>query len=316
MMKRLVFLNRFFYPDHSATSQILSDLAFQLAASGREVHVITSQQLYDRPRAPLAAAEIVNGVHVHRVATTRFGRSALLGRGIDYASYYGAMWRSACSLVDRGDVLIAKTDPPLTSVVAMRVAMRREARLVNWLQDIYPEIATQLGMPFLKGPASQGLSYLRDVSFKRAAANVLVGDRMAERVRLRGIPSDRVHVIPNWSDDEEICPVSHADNPLRRAWGLEDKFVVGYSGNLGRAHEFNSILSAAERLRDHPRILFVLIGGGHQFDQLAHRVEKRGLQQMFRFMPYQGQALLKYSLNVPDVHWLSLKPELEGLMVP
>src|SRR3954453_3926749 len=114
-MNRLIFLNRFFYPDHSATGQLLSDLTFHLAASGADVHVITSRQLYDSPRAALAKTDAVNGVHIHRVATTGFGRSALTGRGLDYASYYASMWRCARSLVARGDLIIAKTDPPLTS---------------------------------------------------------------------------------------------------------------------------------------------------------------------------------------------------------
>jgi colanic acid biosynthesis glycosyl transferase WcaI len=315
-MKRLIFLNRFFYPDHSATSQILSDLAFHLAASGRDVHVITSQQLYDSPRAWLPKKATVNGVHVHRVATTGFGRSALWGRGLDYASYYGSMWRCARSLVDRGDVLIAKTDPPLTSVVAMRVASRANARLVNWLQDIYPETAAELGVPFMRGALGRGLGRLRDHSLQQAQANVVVGHDMAQHVRSRGVSPDRVHVIPNWSDDEHLCPVAHAANPLRQEWGLQDSFVAGYCGNLGRAHEFQTVLCAAEHLRSHPHIVFLFIGGGHHFDALAQAAKERGLQQTFRFIAYQPQERLKHCLNVPDVHLLSLKPELEGLMVP
>jgi colanic acid biosynthesis glycosyl transferase WcaI len=111
-LRRVIFLNRFFHPDHSAKSQVVSDLAFHLAASGTDVHAITSGQLYDLPRAALAKEELVNGVHVHRLATTRFGHSGLLGRVLDYASYYGLMWYSARSLVDHGDILVAKTDPP------------------------------------------------------------------------------------------------------------------------------------------------------------------------------------------------------------
>jgi colanic acid biosynthesis glycosyl transferase WcaI len=315
-LRRVIFLNRFFHPDHSATSQIVSDLAFHLAASGAEVHVITSGQLYDSPRAALAKEELVNGVHVHRLATTRFGRSGLLGRVLDYASYYGLMWYSARSLVDHGDILVAKTDPPLTSIVAMRVALRRKARLVNWLQDIYPETAAELGVPLMRGVVGRALCRLRDHSLKGAAANVVVGQRMAERVRSLGVAPDLVHVISNWSDDKELRPVRQEDNPLRREWGLEQKFVAGYSGNLGRAHELDTVLSAAVLLREHSRIVFLFIGGGHQFDRLARSVSERGLNPMFRFIAYQPQEFLKYSLNVPDVHLVSLRPQLEGLIVP
>jgi glycosyltransferase involved in cell wall biosynthesis len=315
-MKRIIFLNRFFFPDHSATSQIVSSLAFHLAASGRHTHVITSHQLYDDPQARLPARETLSGVEVHRVATTQYGRSALFGRGIDYLSFYTSLWRCVLALADRGDVIVAKTDPPLLSILAMRASRRRGAHLVNWLQDLYPEVAVQLGIPLLGGPLSQGLSHLRDGSLKAAAANVVVGHRMAERVLARGVAADRVHVIHNWSDDDEISPIPHADNPLRREWRLADKFVVGYSGNLGRAHEFKTILDASERLRTQARIVFVFMGGGHLFNELADAVAQRGLEHLFRFFPYQDQALLKYSLSAADVHWISLRPELEGLVVP
>ena len=76
---KIVFLNRYFFPDHSATNQLLSDLAFHLASKGREVHVITSRQRYDEPGARLPPQETIRGVTVHRVWTSTFGRGTLLG---------------------------------------------------------------------------------------------------------------------------------------------------------------------------------------------------------------------------------------------
>ena len=112
-MSRLIFVNRFFAPDHSATSQILSDLAYYLANTGRDVHVVTSTQLYDDAKAALPVSEIINGVHVHRVPSTGFGRNRLLGRSIDYASFYRSMWQCLVALARPGDIIVAKTDPPL-----------------------------------------------------------------------------------------------------------------------------------------------------------------------------------------------------------
>src|SRR5207248_628607 len=134
------------------------------------------------------------------------------------------------------------------------------------------------------------------------------------KVIAAGVAKACARVIPNWSNDEEIVPVASCDNPLRRDWKLEGKFVVGYSGNLGRAHDFETVLGAAERLRANPQIVFLFIGGGHSFAELAQRVKELQLEPMFRFLPYQDRALLKYSLGVPDVHLLSLRPELEGLI--
>src|SRR5262245_27648940 len=201
-MKRVVFVNRFFSPDHSATSQMVSQLAFHLAASGYEVHVITSQQLYDNAQASLAAEKEIEGVHVHRVSSTQFGRTALPGRAIDYLSFYASTWKCLLAIAKPGDIVIAKTDPPLISIPTMREANRRGAKLVNWLQDVYPEIAVELGVPFLKGPIPRAISFMRDRSLKSAVANVVVGERMADRIVARGVAPERIKVIHNWCDDE------------------------------------------------------------------------------------------------------------------
>jgi glycosyltransferase involved in cell wall biosynthesis len=313
---RIVFLNRFFFPDYSATSQMLTDLAFHLAGCGMDVHVVTSRQLYDNPHADLPEGERVNGVSIHRLPTSRFGRSALIGRGFDYLSFYIAAYRRVLACVSPGDVLVAKTDPPLVSIPAMQAARRRGLHLVNWLQDLYPEVALALGVPIIKGPLGRVFLELRDASLRAAATNVVVGEAMAELLRARGIASDRIRIIPNWCDDEEIRPLARLDNPLRREWGLGDRFVVGYSGNLGRVHEFTTVLAAAERLRGDQRVRFLFIGGGRKFAELVKCVHERGLDHLFRFQPYQERRLLKLSLNVPDVHLVSVKSELEGLIVP
>jgi glycosyltransferase involved in cell wall biosynthesis len=315
-MRRLIFINRFFSPDHSATSQILSDLAFDLAGAGREVHLVTSRQIYDDPKAALPERETINGVDIHRVASTGFGRTALLGRSIDYVSFYRSVRRCLNDLVRPGDIVIAKTDPPLMSVVARPVARRNGARLVNWLQDIYPETAVELGVPFMRGPVAASLAALRNATLREAAATIVVGDLMGRKVEALGAQAERIHVIPNWCNDEDIRLIAPTDNPLRQEWNLADKFVLGYSGNLGRAHEFATVLAAAERLRDEPRVAFLMIGGGKRFAELASAVQARGLSGSFRFLPYQARTLLSYSLGAADAHWLSLDPRLEGLMVP
>ena len=315
-MRRLIFINRFFFPDHSATSQILSDLAFHLSDVGREIHVVTSTQIYDDPKASLPDYEVIHDVHVHRVSSTQFGRTALTGRSIDYVSFYWSVWRRLMAIAQRGDILLAKTDPPLVSIVAMAAARRKDARLINWLQDVYPELAMELRVPLIRGPIAANLAKLRDRTLQFAAATVVVGDLMGRKIETLGTPRARIHVIPNWCNDEEIKPLGYFENPLRQKWALQNKFVVGYSGNLGRAHEFGTVLAAAERLRHDPRILFLMIGGGKRFDELATTVKERQLASVFRFVPYQERKFLRYSLGIPDVHWISLNPELEGLIVP
>jgi glycosyltransferase involved in cell wall biosynthesis len=315
-LRRIVFVNRYFFPDHSATSQILGDLAFHLAGRGHPITVITSRQRYDEPRARLQEKEEIGGVCVERLAGTGFARSSLFGRGCEDLSFYRSARRAILASARRGDILVAKTDPPLLSVAAMLSARAKGLILVNWLQDLYPETAARLGVPFLRGPLLRGLLELRDSALRAAARNVVVGEAMGEILRSRGLPANRIAIIPNWCDDEEIRPLAACENPLRRLWGLEDRFVVGYCGNLGRAHEFDTVVAAAERLGEENRVLFLFVGGGNRLGELARRVAERRLSHLFRFVPYQERAMLKYSLSLPDIHWISLRPEVEGLIFP
>jgi glycosyltransferase involved in cell wall biosynthesis len=240
----------------------------------------------------------------------------LVGRGIDYASFYASLWRAVNRLASAGDILVAKTDPPMLGALAMYAARRRKAHLVNWLQDLYPEVAAELGVPFMDGRIGRMLVRLRNDSLKSASMNVAIGERMAANLRSIGIPENRICVIPNWCADPTINPTTQSNNSLRHAWGLAGKFVVGYSGNLGRAHEFGTVLEAARLLSDEPGIMFLVVGGGHFVEAFSKRVQELNLGRQFRFLPYQDQATLNISLGVPDLYWISLKPELEGLIVP
>jgi colanic acid biosynthesis glycosyl transferase WcaI len=312
---KIIFVNRYFFPDHSATSQLLSDLVFRLAADGHEAHVICSRQLYDAAGAQLAASERVRGVQVHRVWTSHFGRSNLLGRASDYFSFYWSASIKLLLLTDSHTIVVAKTDPPLISVPASWVMRWRGARLVNWLQDIFPEVAVELGVTGLSGRLGAWVRRLRDSSLRAASMNVVISEHMADRVRSFGVDAGKVRVIPNWANGTDIVPLSMGENPLRKQWGLEGKFVVGYSGNMGRAHDFDTLLRAAEILRANKAICFLIVGAGNQRAHVQDEVIRLGLDNVV-LQPYQPREMLPQSLGVPDVHVASLLPQLEGLVMP
>ena len=316
-----IFINRFFYPDHSATSQLLTDLAVALAQSGEMVTVICSRQSYDDPQVKLTPSDRHQRVEIVRLWTTRFGRTNLAGRAVDYLTFYlSAAWRLMV-LTGKNDVVVAKTDPPMLSVLAGPIARLRGAKLVNWLQDLFPEVAMAVG-PGKDGamsPVYRFLKVLRDRSLRAADMNVVLGERMAARVLSLGVALDKVRVISNWADAGVLRPVSHKDNDLRRAWGLDGKFVVGYSGNLGRAHEYETLIDAIEFLENNPPpgppIVWLCIGGGALYDEFARQAARKHLRSVV-FKPYQSRDMLSQSLSAADVHLVSLRPELEGLIVP
>ncbi|MBF0161291.1 MAG: glycosyltransferase family 4 protein, partial [Magnetococcales bacterium] len=312
---KIIFLNRYFAPDHAATSQLLSDLAFDLAERGERVHVISSRLRYDDPQARLPPREQLQGVQVHRVWSSRFGRHFLPGRAIDYLTFHWSAAVQLFRLARRGDRVVVKTDPPLLSVSLAPVIRLRGARLLTWNQDLFPEVAAALGVRGLGRWGVPLLQGLRNRSLRQATHNVVLGDRMADRLRQAGIAQERLHIIHNWSDGQAITPMAAEANPLRQAWGLEGRFVVGYSGNLGRAHELETLLDAATLLKERRDICFLFIGGGAGQARLADQIKARQLTQVY-CKPYQPQAQLTYSLTLPDLHWISLLPALEGLIVP
>ena len=322
----LIFLNRYFHPDHSATSQMLSDLAFALAGRGYRISVITSRQAYDAPSARLPKWESIAGVDVHRVPTSRFGRHFLPGRVVDYLTFYASAAWTLWRLARRGDIIVAKTDPPMLSVLAAPIARLRGARYVNWLQDLFPEVAEKLGVGGGLGRAAyRPLRWLRDRSLRSAQVNVVVGDRMASELIGLGVSPARIRVIPNWADGDLIRPVERSTNELRRQWGLGDAFTIGYAGNLGRAHDIQTIVEAiaatqagqtpTQLAANTQAVRWVFIGGGAQFGTLKAEVARRRLANVV-FLGYQPRESLAESLSVPDVHLISLRPELEGFIVP
>lgn len=313
---RVFFINRYFYPDISATSQMLTDIAFGLAAHGQSVTVITSRQTYEDPGARLVAADTVNGVRIVRIATTRFGRSFLPGRALDYLSFYVSAFAATLRLARPGDIVVSKTDPPLLGTVTGWAAKLRRARPVNWLQDIYPEVAQRLGVSWLGSALAAPIRSLRNRSVRRADCNVVIGERMAQTVKAFGAEPSQIRLIQNFCNDAAIQPLAKAENPLRREWGFtEDDFVVGYSGNLGRAHDLDTLLGAAERLAGERDVHFLFIGGGHLRGKLEAEAKARHLSNITT-LPYQPRERLSLSLTVPDMHWASLVPSLEGLILP
>ena len=312
---RVIFVNRFFHPDISATSQMLTDLASRLARRGVDVHVICSRRRYEGTGPALARRERVLDVEVHRVWSTGGSRSSIARRLLGYLSFYLSAIVAMFRLARPGDVLIVKTDPPMLSVFGALVADLRAARLVNWLQDIYPEVAMLVGRRPLPRWLVDSVSRLRDWSLNGARMNVVLGERMAHYLRERGVPETRIRVIENWADGDLIVPMSPDSSSLRARLRLHQRFVVSYSGNLGRAHDHETILAAAEELAPDPGVVFLMIGGGAKMSLLRKTVLQRGLGN-FVFLPYQSRSDLSDSLGAANVHLVSLLPGLEEYMVP
>ncbi|RWX81831.1 glycosyltransferase WbuB [Neorhizobium lilium] len=311
----MVFVNRYFHPDQSATSRVLSSLVFSLAERGLDVWALASRDIHNKSGVQLAPEEMVNGVKIRRLASGKFGRHSLLGRSVDYALFHILAFFWLMRNVSVGDMVVVCTDPPLLSVstsIALRI---KGAVMTNWIMDLFPETAIELG--FFKHARWLGRWVVKARNWSLGAPGITVcpTEKMAEYLIREGVSPDRVTVMHHWSDGEEIYPVAASENALRVKWGLRDAFVVGYSGNFGRAHDFNTIIEAAQRLRHRSDIRFLLIGGGHQHSAVVEAARNLDLDNLI-FKPLQPASDLASSLSVADVHLVSLLPELEHCIIP
>lgn len=308
---RLVFVNRSYWPEETATAQLLRDLAEALAVEGHEVVVLARQ-----PAAPATGTESsAANIHIRRVKGTSWGRQSLTGRLCDFVSFQLAAAWHLVRIVRRGDTVIALSDPPLIGILVWAVSRVRGFRLVHWVHDIYPEVATALITVAPLRWALGAFRPLRNLAWRRSAACVVLGRDMAGVLERCGVAPARLHIIPNWAPAglEPIEAVATAGK--RREWDLNGKFVVAYSGNLGRVHELLPVLDMAAELATRPDIVFLFIGGGAQRAELERAAARRQLSNV-RFLPPQPRCDLHISMGVGDVHLITLRPSCAPFVFP
>lgn len=301
-MTRIVLVNRYFHPDESATSQFATDLARHLAER-HEVVVLTSRQRLEHAQARLAPRDRLDGVRICRLWSTAQGRHRLPGRLLDYLSFLAAVAGWLLVRARRGDVVLAKTDPPLLGVVTACATLTRGVRRIQWLQDLYPETAVQLGIMAPRGMAAGLARRLRNWSVRRSDVVVAVSPGMLEHLRADAGPARLVH-IPNWADDFGGAERAPAPGGL----------TVGYSGNLGRAHPIDALLELARSATD-PRLRFMFSGGGAHYERLRAEVTRLGVPNWL-FLPYQPRERVGELLRQADLQLVLLDPRVERCLFP
>ena len=301
---RIIFVNRVYWPDTTATAQLLTDLAEGLARSGHDVHVVC---------AGCGPAE-QGGVKIHRTGGATAHRG-LVSQAANYLRFLVDARSRLRTLAGPGDIVVVKTDPPLLAVAVSGLARARSAQVVQWIQDIYPEILPLHAGAWLRWPLAP-LRWLRDAAWRASAACVVVGEDMRPTVERSGVARERIHVLPNWAPRECEEPAADASIAAQRAeWGIGRRFLVCYSGNLGRVHEFDTLVDAARRLRDDDGIVFAFIGGGPRLAQVRAQVAALGLAHVL-FLPPAPRARLAAALGAADVHVVTLRPGFEQVVNP
>jgi colanic acid biosynthesis glycosyl transferase WcaI len=309
LRKRLLFLNRSFWPDLEATGQNLTELCEDLCGdfqitfiAGPSYHVSTSTRgLWSRQR--------LGDINIVRTWGTRFPKRRLIARMVNLGSYF-VLAAVAALRTPRPDIVIAATDPPLLGALGALLSKRWKCSFVYNVRDLYPDVAQANGgvkNRFLLGL----LKWANDYAYAGADSVIVLGEDMRRLVLDKGVAPQKVAVVANNVDCRKMRPIE--PNSFRAQW--PGKFIVMYSGNLGLSQQLEAVIDAAQCLRDDQRILFLLIGEGARKQWLQEKVRISGLRNV-EFRPYQPRDRLSESLSAADLHLIPLLGAATGAIVP
>jgi glycosyltransferase involved in cell wall biosynthesis len=315
----IAFFNRSFHPDVSATGQLLTELCEDLVREhGCRVSVVCGPPLRwhaisEGAGQELSSRQTYRGVEIHRVWGTRFDKRRFAGRAANYVSYFLGACRAGLRL-DRPDVVVALTDPPIVGLAGWLAAKRAGAPLVMWFQDLFPEVAALLE-DFHSDTVNRALLGVNRFLCRRAVRVVAIGETMARRlVEDKGAPPERMQIIANWADTATISPRPRR-NPFAERHELFDAFVVMHSGNIGLSQGLDALVDAAALLRDLPDVRVVFLGDGIMRPALEERARASGLTNV-RFLPYVPGDQLGDPYATADVFVISLRQGMAGYIVP
>ncbi|GJQ29071.1 MAG: glycosyltransferase WbuB [Phycisphaerae bacterium] len=315
----VLLLNQAFHPDVVATAQMGKDLADALVRRGHRVSAVASRSIYGQSGAVLPRRETIpveggGKMEVYRVGASVFGKAGYAARIADFALFYLLALVKVLTL-PRPDVVVCYTTPPFVALVGLLCRWLRGSRAIYWVMDLYPDLPVACGVMKPTAISTRLFERLNRFLLRRSDVDVVLGRCMRDRVLAKGVHPERVTLIPVWADLAGITPLAHAENPYRRTWAPGGEFVVMYSGNFGIGHDADTILNAMRLLKDEPGLRFVFVGGGKRRVQVEAFIKEHGLTHA-SWYDYQPREALGQSLAAADVHLISLREGVEGIMVP
>jgi len=304
----------YFLPDFGSAPILINELASDLAARGHNVEVVTT---IPRQRPPELKGLFYSRRRENGFVVKRFWTNATphpIGRLIAWNIYTAGTILNALTL-RKGDILFLRTPPLQLGLTGFLAAKLRRVRVVLSVQDIHPDLSIESGI--LRNRAAirfaQGLErWVYGISERI----VVIGDGFLMNLLDKGVPRDKLSVIPNWVDTDFLKPFPK-DNSISRKYGLHDKFVVMYSGTISISSNraLEHVLEAAATLKDNRDVIFVIVGEGLKKAELQKRAGELGTDNV-RFLPFQPYGDLPRLLASSDVLLVPLDKEKSQMSVP
>lgn len=319
--KNLLIYAHYYYPDVASTGQILTELAEGLNDTFHTTVICTvpsyTGKISQYYRKHKYYYENINGVDVLRIRVPEFRKSFALSRIFNILSYFfSAVF--ATFRVEHQDYIFTISQPPILGGMLGVIGKHiKKAKLIYNIQDFNPEQV--MAVDFTHNKLVLSIMMLLDkYSCQQANKVIIVGRDMIETLQKRFQKMVPYAYINNWINEKEIYPLPE-DNArvlkFKRKYGLENKFVIMYSGNIGLYYDLLNILKTIEKFKETEDVIFAFIGEGSVLEELRTYKEAHHLSNVV-FIPYQSKSELIYSLNAGDVHFVVNAKGIKGVSVP
>ncbi|MFL0493508.1 glycosyltransferase family 4 protein [Priestia megaterium] len=321
--KKLLIYAHYYIPDVASTGQILRELAegmideFDITI----VCVVPSYtgKVADEYKKKMFHKEEINGVKVIRIRVPEFSKSNKISRIKNILSYFiGAM--IATFKVGKMDYVYSISQPPiLGGLLGVWGKWVKQAKYIYNIQDFNPEQTMAVGYSKNK-LILKAMMRFDKFSCRQADKVIVVGRDMVETLkgRFKGRKVPNHTFINNWIDEKEIYPLPEDHEKVvafKEKYGLQGKFIIMYSGNLGLYYDLENLMNVIEKFKDREDVVFAFVGEGTIREKLVQYKENHNLQNV-KFIPYQDKSDLIYSLNAGDVHWCLNAKGIKGVSVP
>ena len=327
--KKLLVYAHYYIPDTASTGQILKELAEGMLTEF-DITVICVVPSYlgnveDKYKTQMFYRENINGVDILRIRVPEFSKTNTMSRIKNILTYFfGAM--IATFKVGKQDYVFSISQPPiLGGLVGVWGKWMKRAKFIYNIQDFNPEQV--LAVNFSKNKLITGaMMFFDKFSCRQSNLIITVGRDLVQTVhnRFKGKKVPKTVMINNWIDEKEIYPVE-ADHPkvvaFKEKYGIQDKFVIMYSGNIGLYYDLENLMKVIEQVNpdiktaDDREVVFAFVGAGSVLDKLVAYKEEKHMDNVV-FIPYQDKADLIYSLNAGDVHWCVNAKGIKGVSCP
>ena len=325
---KMLRMSAYCHPEQMASAHLSHDLneAYRDADFYTENYVPTpsrgiSKEIRKKYKKIKYEEQYDGHLKIHRFSLFREGRNPIM-RALRYLICNLIQYFKGSRAKDI-DIVMASSTPPTQGILAARVKKKlckkykRNVPLIYNLQDIFPDSLVNAKMT-KKGSLIWKIGRkIENYTYRNADKIVVISEGFKRNIMEKGVPEEKIAVIPNWVDTEEVRPVPRAENKLFDRYGLDrDKFYICYSGNVGHSQNMDMLLDCAKRLQgENDNIHIVIIGEGAAKNHVAERIEKENIRNV-TLLPYQDYADISHVFSLGDMGLIISKKGIGTNSVP